>query len=129
MDLSANYEELTFFQLHSEDVLKDFIGIAWESLMNKSKSKSYAHAAVKLNTEYVTIEKLVGKLSQLLLECTKLKVTMSEFVDSLQPILLDKVFLLWESVVVKKEILSEILRKTDINHVEFSTLNWRFENT
>ncbi|KAI9557271.1 hypothetical protein GHT06_017095 [Daphnia sinensis] len=129
MDLAANYEELSFFQHHNEDVLKDFVGIAWETLMNKSKPKSYAHAALKLNTEHVAIEKLVGKLSQLLVECTKLKITMSEFVDTLQPILLDKVFLLWESIVMKKDTLSEILHKTEVNHVEFSTLNWRIENT
>ncbi|KAK4017265.1 COMM domain-containing protein 2 [Daphnia magna] len=129
MDLAANYEDLAFFQHHSEDVLRDFVGIAWEVLMNKSKPKLYTHAALKLNTEHVTIEKLVGKISQLLLECTKLKITMSEFVDSLQPILHDKVFLLWDSVVMKKDTLSEILVKTEINHVEFLTLNWRFENT
>lgn len=85
--------------------------------------------SVKLNTEHATIDKLVGKLCQLLLECTKLKITISEFVDSLQPILLDKVFLLWESILMKRDFLSAILLKTDVNYLEFSTLNWRFETT
>ncbi len=84
---------------------------------------------VKLNVECFAIEKLIGKLSELLLESAKLTITEAEFVSNLQPILFDKVHLLWEQVCLKKNLLKEMLSKTEINYAHFSTLNWRLENT
>ncbi|XP_046639984.1 uncharacterized protein LOC124321123 [Daphnia pulicaria] len=129
MELSNNYEELTFFQRYDENVLSEFIEIAYEYLVNKNKHKSYSNAALKLNVECFAIEKLIGKLSDLLLESAKLTITEAEFVSNLQPILFDKVHLLWEQVFLKRNLLKEMLTKTEINYAHFSSLNWRLENT
>jgi hypothetical protein len=84
---------------------------------------------VKLNVECSTIEKLIVKLSELLLESVRLHITETEFINNLQPVLFDKVHLLWETVCLKKNLLKQVLSKTEINHAHFSTLNWRLENT
>ena len=84
---------------------------------------------VKLNVERSKIEKLIGKLSELLLEITKLNITEAEFIINFHPIVLDKVHMFWERVDLKKNLLKQILTKTRINYANFSTLNWRLENT
>jgi hypothetical protein len=35
----------------------------------------------------------------------------------------------WERVDLKKNLIKKILTKTGINYANFSTLNWRLENT
>lgn len=74
---------------------------------------------------------MILKLAELLLEITKLKITQSEFVNNLQPILIEeaKVLIIWEMVNKKNDLLTQILMKTDINHLKFSSLNWRLEHT
>lgn len=84
---------------------------------------------VKLNVERSKIEKLIGKLSELLLEITKLNITEAEFIINFHPIVLDKVHMFWERVDLKKNLIKKILTKTGINYANFSTLNWRLENT
>lgn len=85
----------------------------------------------KLNTDSNGIEKLIETIAGLMLESVRLKITQSIFVSSIQPILLEqaKVLKIWDKIDLTRDLIIQILSKTDINFVKFSSLNWRLEHT
>ena len=86
---------------------------------------------VKLGIENAMLEKIIEKLANLFLETVKQKLSQSEFLDvcaqHIKPECSEKLLLLWEGIDIERNFLSQVLSAAQVNHPQYSNLNWRIE--
>jgi len=121
---------LKFFLDYDDDVISNFVSIAFEHIYGNFRNKAYSSAAQKLGTDPTTIELVISKLVFVLLESARLQLLESEFLACCESILpSSKAMIMWNGLNHEREKLTEVLSKTGINHPHYTSLDWRLEST
>ncbi|XP_058450004.1 COMM domain-containing protein 2 [Malaya genurostris] len=121
-------KHLKFILDQPEEVLVEFCKLAIEYISSGINEKKCTVAAKKLETTFDTVKSCVEALVCLLIDCTKLHITESDF-QTLKTIDFTdgQIAILWQFVSSKRNLVENILKNSTDTELHFRDLEWRLE--